>query len=76
MKTIKELELSLIVKEARIQQLNFKVEQLKDYLWRVEEAILDYSMNYKNNLNKDDLLDMIDEVDFVVRQWRKRADKE
>ena len=44
MKTIKELELSLIVKEAMIQQLKFKNNQLEEKINRASE--------YINNIKK------------------------
>ena len=75
-KTAKDLELSLLVKEAHIQQLKLKVEKLENYLWYIEEAILDYSMSYKKDLTRDDLIEMLDEVDFYLRKYRKGEDKE
>lgn len=46
MKTIKELELDLIVKEALIQQLKYKNEMLREEIASVYEDIIDKAVEY------------------------------
>lgn len=46
MATIKELELSLIVKEAMIQQLKYKNELLTEEIASVYEDVIDKAVDY------------------------------
>lgn len=51
MATIKELELSLIVKEAMIQQLKYKNELLTEEIASVYEDVIDKAIDYINKHN-------------------------
>ena len=46
MKTIKELQLSLIVKEAMIQQLKYKIELLNEEIGTIYEDIIDKAVDF------------------------------
>lgn len=46
MATIKELELSLIVKEAMIQQLKYKNELLTEEIASIYEDVIDKAVDY------------------------------
>lgn len=56
MKTIKELELDLIVKEALIQQLKYKNEMLREEIASVYEDIIDKAIEYISQHNDQFLL--------------------
>lgn len=61
MKTIKELELDLIVKEALIQQLKYKNEMLREEIASVYEDIIDKAIEYiEEKWNNDSYFDDID----------------
>ena len=51
MKTAKELELSLLLKESHIQQLNLKIEELQNELDREKSQVKEYSKRILNVLN-------------------------
>lgn len=71
MKTAKELELSLILKESHIQQLNLYVEQLENQINKaidyIEENYTEYgnieSKWYYRTINADNVINILKGVD-------------
>ena len=70
MKTAKELELSLLLKESHIQQLNLKLNDLEN---RIDKAIEHIRLEYCNN---EDINDCWHEGIKVILEILKGKDNE
>lgn len=88
MKTVKELELSLIVKEAMVQQLKYKIELLNEEIQKLmaENSNMERTLEIKQNhilmkeierlnniIKKGITEEMKDELDVILKTNQKQA---